>query len=394
MRPKQKKLANRVLDLTRVIDVTWCRGSGKSFVLGLLGYFLARRLGWTIIITAPTIAQTWAIMEWVHWAKAKMLATRKKRISAAYDNRYELILRNGGKVVCLSGKEYTNVQGKHGHVVIVDEKQDMLATVVSESFLPMLGNTNGILILAGVGGDPTSAGEIIGKTAEYRTRYPWQKHIKFDPTYKNIVMKAKKIMLPEEFMAHYECKPLDISNKMLVPRLIPYKEPLDREPESITIGIDWGKRVDLSVITVRKLISGASYLSDWFIARGPYDEQIIDIIEFLQLHEYDAVFPETNGVGDAAVDLLLASIKETSLSGIYPILVNQDWKNRFARKIHSESSNGRLYYNEEHEHADMFLKEIQGVTYTCNINRNITLDHSDFLSSLFLTFEESASVYI
>lgn len=384
LRPAQEKVINELLKFPKVSNITWARGTGKSFMLGVLAFFLARYFRWTVIITAPTISQCWAIMRWVHWAKDRLI--KKRAIS--YDNRYELILKRGGEVVCKSGNITSHPESVHGQVVIGDEKQDIEISVVTAGFFPMLADKDGSLILSGIGGNPESAGEQFKKDSDYISEYPWQEHIKYFPHYLSTVEKEKKVMLPEEFAANYECKPFDLSSRLLIPKLIPAGL-FEGEATSMA-GIDFGKRIDLSVVTLAQVSDAGIHVDSWGVFQGSYVQQIKMMKHYLTKEvEWDYIFAEGNGVGDAAGDMLIEEIPEANV-----IMIDRDWKNERARELHCLSVDGKLKYNHEHELSGMFVKELGEVKYKMTSMKSIELDHSDFLSSLFMTMEQPKYAHV
>jgi hypothetical protein len=390
LRPAQEKVTYELLRCPETSDLTWCRGSGKSFCLGLLGAFWAYHDGWTVIVTAPKQGQTWSIMEWVHYAIDKLLKPRQ----LSYDNRYEIAIRGRGKIIGLSGDEYANTQGKHGHVVLVDEKQDMNIDTVTESFVPMLANFDGILIMSGVGGDPSCVGEVLGKAAKFRHVYPYQEHLAYDPNYSKIVEYERSVMLPQEFAAHFECKPLDVSERLLIPHISSYTDGRDfkgRDIETV-IGIDWGK-FDKTIATVLNKQGDGYYISDWFISQGNYQMQLDHLIPWLRDEvEYDYIVSEANGVGDVPSDLLMAELNNVSA-----VRVTTPWKTKRARDLVHLASHDKLLYNGKHKHAAMFHKDITNIEYSMTNLNEIHFGekgHSDFLSSLMLCLETARGVYI
>lgn len=390
LRPAQNEVTQVLLRCPETADLTWCRGSGKSFTLGLLAYFWADHNGWSVIIGAPKQAQTWSIMEWVHFC-ADRLKTRKQ---ISYDNRYELVLRGRGKVIGLSGQEQANVQGKHGHVVMLDEKQDLDVATVTESFVPMLANFDGMLVMSGVGGDPGCVGEAMGKKAQYRRDYPYHEHLVFEPSYAKIVDYERNVMLPQEFAAHFECKPLDVSDRLLIPRITGYTEEPEHDPRTTetVIGIDWGK-FDKTVATVLNRYGNLMWISEWFVSQGNYQMQLDQLIPWLRDEvSYDYIVSEANGVGDVPSDLLMAE-----LDNVTAITINNPWKTKRARELVHLASHDKLTYNAGHRYAATFHKDITSVEYSMTNLNEIHFGekgHSDFLSSLMLCLEKSRAVYV
>jgi hypothetical protein len=376
-----------ILRYPETSNITWCRGSGKSFVMGLLAFFFAYRNRWKAVITAPTLQQTWNIMEHAHFGASKLL----RRRDFLYDNRYEIQIRNRGSITCLSGSKTANQQGKHCHVLFCDEKQDLYPEVISESFIPMLGNYHGIMIMCGVGGDPASVGEVLGNTARYTHTYPYQEHIKYDPGYIKIVEQARKVMLPEEFQAHYEALPLSLASSLLIPRMVEWDGNINRNKRGVRsiVGLDFGK-IDLTVGTLTHFYEGNAYIDKWFITRGSYNKQVSEIANWLNNEvEFDQIYAESNGVGDSVIDFLTPIVPQVTA-----IRIDEKWKDEKGRIANSLSRDGRMYYNTKHELATMFKNDVNNVRYKINMNRHLSIDHSDFISSLMMTLQEPRDIYI
>jgi hypothetical protein len=92
-------------------------------------------------------------------------------------------------------------------------------------------------------------------------------------------------------------------------------------------------------------------------------------------------------VGDSATDSLIRKMGERA--AIVPMQIDQSWKNDKARELHRLASDGHLMYNEEEKESAMFIDDITSVEYSMTSMENIQLGHSDFLSSLMLTLEDS-----
>jgi len=385
LRPAQSVIMDALFTFPHISNITWARGTGKSFVLGLFGFFLARYLHWTVILTAPTKPQCWAIMKWVHQSKRQLV----KKANIAYDNRYELIFNNGGEVICKSGNIESHPESVHGHIVIADEKQDIELSVITDSFYPMLADKGGSLVLSGIGGDPESAGEKLRAESDFEHNYTWQEHIALIPHYQAIVEKAKKVMLPEEFAAHYECKALDISAKRLVNAIMPYVD-IDFTDAYTTIGIDWGESVDQTIATVLQSFPEIAYISEWLVATGSYDNQLDELAAWLTDDVvYNLVIPERNGVGKEPTKSL--SDRVPNVQGCW---VDTTWKTKKAQIINRRTGNNTLLFNPDHPVSGAFIKDITKIKYRMTDVRNLKCDHSDFLSSLMLSLDKEQVAYL
>ena len=380
--PYQEELVDELLQFPYTAKVTQCRQSGKSFIMGLLVYFLMYVLHWDVVITAPKIDQTWAIMRHVHMAQDRLRAKNN------FDNRYSISLKRRGSVICLSGSEKANVEGASAHLVIIDEHQDVDASHAAEVFIPMLSWTDGLYWSSGIGGHPSSVSQ--RDEVDFDWKLPYDKVVEVKPNYKRLVEVARREMLPEQFAAHYECAQLDISSHLLIPHISEYDTNIDLSKAITRCGIDWGKRVDQSVVTVTHHLDKQIYISDWLVVTGSYDKQLDEIVKFLSEEvEYDEIIPESNGVGDAPCDFLVSR-----LPGVKPLQIDQTWKTRRAQEINKKVANKTLVYNPKHPLSNVFVKDVTRLEYRMLDTRNIKVDHSDFLSSLMLAVEGPGLAYV
>lgn len=393
MLPYQLTLARALLLLPYTAKITQCRQSGKSFILGLVSYFLAYAKGWDIVITAPRLEQTWHIMRHTHRAQGRIGA------KTLFDNKYSISLRGRGSVTCLSGSETAHVEGSSAHVVIIDEHQDLMAEYIAEAFLPMLSWTEGLLWSCGIGGGPGSVAE--RRDVDFSWVLPWERVVEVKPGYRRLVDVARREQLPEQFAAHYGCLPLDISSKLLVPTIQPYDTAWGKA--KTTVGIDWGKRIDSSVATVVDRVGDRAYITGWLVPTGSYDEQVSQLARWLKNDvDYDAIVSEANGVGDGNTDFLLKAMKDPRGfdSGAQGFDVDREWITTQAKLVHRMAGDGALRYNPQHDLAGPFVKEITQVEYRMLDSHHIKLPssgergHSDFLSSLMLALHEPGAAYL
>lgn len=386
--PYQKELAHMLLQLPYSAKITQCRQSGKSFILGFIIYFLAYIKHWDIVITAPKLEQTWAIMRHVHKAQARIGS------KTVYNNRYGISLRGRGSIQCLSGSETASVEGASAHLVVIDEHQGIDATHCAEIFLPMLSWTDGLYWSSGIGGPPSSVAE--RKDIDLVWVKPYQEVIDVKPNYQRLVDIARREMLPEQFKAHYECLSLDISSHLLIPEITPYT--VDIPTTGTTrVGVDWGKRRDQSVATVIHESGKNIYITDWLVPTGNYDTQMDQLTDWLKNHvAYDTIISENVGVGDSATDFLVKAMKDPQGfdSGVYSHGVSAKWKSKQSVTLNKMAGNGTLLYNSNHPLSEVFRKDITQVGYKMLDSNLCKPDHSDFLSSLMLAIQEPSVAYM
>ena len=385
--PYQSVLVDELFKFPHNARVTQCRQSGKSFILALVIYFLAYTEHWDVVITAPKIDQTKWIMNPIRKIQEKVKAKTYNR------NIHSIDMINRGSIVCLSGSETANVEGASAHLLVVDEHQDLLRSHVGEVFVPMLTWHDGLYWSCGIGSLPGSVASRDELDLDWNL--PWQDVIKVKPDYENKVNLARRENTPEVFRCHYECKPLDTSGALLIPIIYSYNN--DINDGHIRVGIDWGKRTDQSVATAISIKEDMIYIIDWLVPTGSYDEQIDQLVNWLQNDiEYDEVISEDVGVGDSATDILIRRMKDPKgfESGVSGHGVSTKWKSKQAMMIHKRAGNKTLLYNDNHDISEVFRKDITSLGYKMLDSNLIKPDHSDFLSSLMLAIEEPGTAYV
>jgi len=393
--PKQRETAAELLHMPRIATIRWTRGSGKTFLLGKLGFFLAYRLGWDIIVGAPTEKQTEAIMGEVDGAARRILG-RNDLIS----NTERVKIKPTGaeiRALGLGSSSYKTAQSKHAQLVIIDEMQQLVAGEVAESVIGMVAPHQGSVWLAGLGGSPGSASAVFGAMDGVHSVHPWQEHIKLDPVYVDYVDDARQTMPPPEFAAHYECADLDMSEFLLVPSLDTIDQHM-HDPFTM-VCIDWGKRRDQSVATViDRDASGIYYhLRDWKVLNGSYTEQGRVLGKWLLDIPYDEIRVEINGVGDGASDILKEEIlKSDPDSRIRDVWVLQN-KNKALHRLFGAARDKKVLYDDKNPRSVPFIKEITSIKYRMSESGSMIIpqsSHSDYLSSILLAFVPEAKVYL
>lgn len=406
----QATLAEELLKFPIDAKVKQARQTGKSFIMGLLIFFIAYELKWNIIITAPVLDQTKGIMKWVHAAKKvtdyKMRLQGKGRLRLDADNRYEIILSGRGSITAVSGSESANVESKSADLVVVDEHQDLELARVSEVFGNMLAGsilfhserTGGLTPFwsCGIGGERLSVAERVG--CDFDWELPWQRVLEIlietnreadAEKYTEFIAKQRRDMFPEEFAAHHECKRLDTSEKLLIPDIYPYTE--IPEGTLITIGFDFGRSVDKTIGTALHHFgewghdAEMFFIEQWLIEQGSFDLQHDLVCDWLRSEGliWDNIKAEVNGIGHGPTDFLSREFPETE-----GITVNTRWKTRNCQKVARMAASKRLLYNPEHKYTGSFLKDITSLKYKMTNTSEISVDHSDFLSSLLISVDE------
>jgi len=167
----------------------------------------------------------------------------------------------------------------------------------------------------------------------------------------------------------------------------------------LDVGIDWGKEVDLSVVTVTDY---ANNIRTWGVFRGDYTtEQIPEIVAFLRKYQAESkdrvVFKRCYFDSTGAGDVVGESLKKALWFRAIPIVFSSVSKDILGRKglkaLRSKEEQERLSYPANHKHAAFFEKqmtdlekEFRGESGKLNYKHPDTADaHDDFPDSYFLS---------
>ncbi len=387
----QEEMAQGLLQMPEYADCTQTRQSGKSFIMGILVYFLAYRMRWDIVLCAPKVDQTKHIMSVVlkiaDWMK------KWKGVKHPTRSKHELVIENKGTISCISGDPDASVEGHHAHVLIFDEKQRLVKDYITANITPFVGFHNGLIWSIGIGGAPDSWGEAsreeAGRDGNFVWNCPWDRVVIDKPDYIKVVEKQRRLMLPIEFNAHYGCQELDMSEHLLIPRIGKYARIPDNLQDEITIGLDFGA-IDKTVATVshkynHSELGESFYWNQWFMTQGDYSKQIDALGAWLDSDSvvYDKIYGEYNGVGRPVIDQL-----NSKGMGIVPIYVDANWKTRMAQRCCHMAADGRLKYNSEQDLSPVFHNKITNLKYKMTNIKHVAVDHCDFYSSGILTIEK------
>ena len=381
----QHEMSDGLLKLPEYADMTQSRQSGKSFILGVLIYFLAYTLKWNIVIVAPKIGATEHIMDVVDSIATHMKQKKGVRLSVQSTTRIKI--RGRGSIKCISGDPYAFVEGNKAHLIVLDEKQDLDKEHINTNIIPFRGFFNGLVWSLGIGGSPDSWGEYSRARAtepgNFIWKCPWQRVVIDKPDYISFVEDIRKGMLPPEFKSHMECEELDMSSHLLLPKIQTY----DKLPEGVShiqIGFDFGS-IDKTVGTVRHKIDGIYYLHEWFVASGDYGVQFDALGKWLRNDvDYGILVEEYNGVGRPVIDLLNRDGFE-----IVPISIDRTKKTKAAHRIKDLADNGKLKYNPNHEISTVAFNKLSRLGYKMSTDRHVLVDHCDFYSSAIVTVLEA-----
>lgn len=395
----QIELTDELLKLPQYADITQTRQSGKSWIIGVIAYFLMFYLKWHIILAAPGLDQTTHIMETVD--EIATYYKKYKGIKHPVHRTQKIKIEGRGSIKAITGDPKGKVDGNRAHLLILDEKQDLEKDHVTSKITPFTSFFNGLIWSLGIGGDPLSWGEHSREESSLPGNLlwncPWQRVVIDKPNYQKTVDQHKRSQFPQMFKANFECEQLDMSAYILVPKMTPYTK-LPEGNRIIRVNFDFGA-IDKTIgtVTYRFPYQGNDpdgldqyYINEWFVINGDYSIQTHEIEKWLKTGvDYNQVYGEANGVGRPVIDYLNSRGLE-----ITPITIDPQMKTDCAHKVANLASRDKIKYNEGHEYASVFYNDITKLRYRMTTVRDVKVDHSDFYSSLILGLIEGPRIRI
>lgn len=220
--------------------------------------------------------------------------------------------------------------------IIIDEAQAIPDdNFVTENVYPMGSATNATIVLVGVAGDQeglfstTIEANRLNQTAEdiYHFEYNYKHVEQYNSKYAKYVRKRledvkKGIMSQTSFDRGYLLK-WGFNSELFCPRerlttILDYERDYvhyDKDPYSVIVaGIDLGKKVDSTVVTMMRLENNKYVVLKWLqLDRVPYGEQKYEIYEFVKNYNVCALMIDSTGVGEAIADDIEAHYEMTKI---------------------------------------------------------------------------------
>lgn len=306
-------------------------------------------------------------------------------------NGQNVILSNGSLISCKSASDGANIEGDSYMLIIVDEAQDVGNFKYSKSISPMGAFYNATKILIGTA--TTKKGFFYDSIDRNKRdhanggrrnhfEYDWNTVAKYNPNYLKYIEGEKKRLGEDsdEFQMSY-CLKWILSRGMFITTGLfdklgePNSGLVHSDLEKIhVVGIDLGKKMDSTVITVlevdwdnpvlieeSKELGIPSYtaynvkVKCWKELGGDnWNEQYDQIMQFLSLFKIARVVMDATGVGDAIYDRVRANLD----CEVIPYVFSTSSKSVLYKHLNSEIRAGRVSYpaNEETKETREFKK--------------------------------------
>ncbi len=116
------------------------RGAGKTWGIstGLAAYCI-RYPGLRVIVAGPKEKQAGRLIkEIVGLFKSKACKVANE-VDKGASSAFHLQFKNGSSIVAVSGQEAANVEGEHGHILVIDEAHKTPSFSITNKLLPMIG---------------------------------------------------------------------------------------------------------------------------------------------------------------------------------------------------------------------------------------------------------------
>jgi hypothetical protein len=139
--------SNQIANIEHLFDTSirgFCilasRGAGKTWGLaaGLLAYCILYP-GLRVIVVGPKEKQATRILREIY----SILKSRRCKVGKEIDweacNAHRIQTTKGSYIVALSGQETANVEGEHGHILVIDEAHKVPTYSMTNKLAPMVG---------------------------------------------------------------------------------------------------------------------------------------------------------------------------------------------------------------------------------------------------------------
>lgn len=175
--------------------VVAARGAGKTFgISGGLAAYCILYPGLRIIVAGPKEKQAGRIIKEI----TSILKDKKCRVAHEVDwansSALRMQFKNGSYIVAVSGQETANVEGEHGHILVVDEAHKTPSFSITNKLMPMIGMLAfSKIVLIGVTMNKNFFFKFCNAEGAIVNRTPWYKAENFQVQKDVIVYKGRSV---------------------------------------------------------------------------------------------------------------------------------------------------------------------------------------------------------
>lgn len=330
----------------------------------------------------------------------RVLKEKKKQNSTG------ILLQKEVEVYDIKVKNNHNFFVKFGNSIplLSHNCQDIDDRKIKEDILPMGAATNATNVFIGTPSKQTRQKffyEGLITTAPKRLRFinGYEKALEFNPYYEEHIKWAIERYGADsvEFRTQYMLEWVLEASKFITPPKLylmrkDYELIKEKKTGLIYAGMDVGKDIDSTVVTVIELDNGVKRILNWLELQGEDYESQVDIVkEFLSHYEVKKLVVDTIGVGDPVLDFISNRIRypvegykwtPTSHHEAFKFLWNEMRNNRVEYPAGAETQKTREFKRFEYQFLDL-NKGYKGELMRCH-HPDETGAHDDYCSSLAL----------
>jgi hypothetical protein len=282
--------------------------------------------GFNIVIVAPKIEQARITLK-----RLKGISLKPYYIALLSDLEIEVTnrslslfgLSNGSSIIALSGNPISVTEGESAHLLIFDEAHKIVAYSWHKAYSPMVSSTNGTIISYGISWTAKLSfyNQIqTNKKEGLHSRLPYAEAQKYSENYTKWV--KKELTRISKDSSEFQLNFLLIWNlktgNPITPELwdnidmIGNYNPGETTSDNIYVGIDWGKTLTNTFVTViEKTLLCLKFIDLLELQGDDYPQQHIKIQIFLNKYpRLKKIWSESTGVGDTNTDFLKAIFGE------------------------------------------------------------------------------------
>jgi hypothetical protein len=278
--------------------------------------------GFSIVIVAPKIAQSQITLR-----RLKSLSLKKcykqlmgeVGIEVVNKSLFLFSLSNGSSIVAMSGNPKSVTEGESAHLLIFDEAHQIVPYSWHKAYSPMVSSTNGTIVSFGISWTKKLSfyNQIqLNKKLGLHSRITYTEAQKYSEYYKKWILNELSRIGKDstEFQLNFLLVWLLKTTNPITPEMwddidmLADYLPGETTSDNIYVGIDWGKTLNNTAVTVlEKTLNGLRIVDLLEMIGDNYPVQHTEIQLFLNKYpRLKKIWSESTGVGDTNTDFLIA----------------------------------------------------------------------------------------
>jgi len=299
---------------SRRVVACWARQTGKTTAIAVkVIHFAFTRADTTTLIVSRGLRQSMIMFGVI---ERLVLGHPVLRRSVVRCTRTMIVLRNGSVISALPcGPDGAGLRGFTAHLVVMDEAAFMPEYVIASVVFPMLATTNGTAIMLST---PWGRDHIYYRS--FKSSSYWSQHVKAEQCpriTKEFLEEQRRAIGELRYKMEYEAEFVEDESSFFKQDLIrECAEDYDLLDESVLtseervagsyfLGVDFGKRVDYSVVALLRE-EGDDLFRLVFLKQFPLGTPYVDVVGFVQRlnQKFDVVkgYCDQSAIGESLVE--------------------------------------------------------------------------------------------